>query len=136
MAAEPSVVSAGSTPLRPPGQFQFSVQTHIPSQCSHTLSWVLLTARQRFAAVAPTALCWGPRSPSGSNGPRPERRSVAFDHLGRAHLDGPQRSCWSHSQPGSKLGPEAAWRTARAWGSPCCLNVSGLPLHPPLSATL
>lgn len=48
----------------------------------------------------------------------------------------PRGAVGSHSRPGSKLRPEAAWRTARAWGSSCYLDVSGLPLHPPLSATV
>ena len=46
----------------------------------------------------------------------------------------------SQSRPRGSKGPGPARprprRTGRAWGPPCCLDVSGLLLHPPLSATL
>lgn len=60
--------------------------THALPRAATRLPWALAAARPHFATAAPAALCWEPRSPCGSEGPRPERCSDAFDNLGQGPM--------------------------------------------------
>lgn len=60
--------------------------THALPRAATRLPWALAAPRPHFATAAPAALCWKPRSPCGSEGPRPERCSDAFDNLGQGPM--------------------------------------------------